>query len=66
MGLQRTIGALLAVLGLGVSIYSRTIRAEHFSVPPSKEEVAAQQKRRKTFAIGAIISLFGLLVLLVP
>lgn len=66
MGTQKTIGLLLAVVGLGVMIYSRLIRAPHSAIPPSPEEVAASRKRKKVFAIGAIISLFGMLLLFVP
>ncbi len=64
MNAQRAIGALLAILGIGVMIYSRLIRAEHASIPPSREEVAARAKRHKVFGAGAAVSLFGLLLLL--
>ena len=66
MGTQRTIGLLLAVIGVGVMIYSHLIRVAHSEIPPSREEVAASRKRKKVFAIGAIISIFGLLLLFVP
>ncbi len=66
MGVQKAIGAVLAVLGVGVMIYSRLIRVEHATIPPSKEEVAARAKRHKLFGAGAALSLFGLLLLLVP
>jgi hypothetical protein len=66
MGTQKTIGLLLAVAGVGVMIYSRLIRVAHSAIPPSPEEVAASRKRKKAFGIGAVVSLLGLLLLLMP
>ena len=53
MGTQRMIGVMFAVLGVGAMIYSRLIRAEHATIPPSKEEVEAPKKRHKIFGLGA-------------
>ncbi|HWB32992.1 MAG TPA: hypothetical protein VG714_07460 [Acidobacteriaceae bacterium] len=66
MGGKQTIGVVLAVLGVGVMVYSRLIRAGHATIPPSREEVAAKNKRMRMFGVGAALSLFGLLLLLVP
>jgi hypothetical protein len=64
--MRRALGVLLAVAGVGLMLYSQLIRAGHASVPPSKEEIEAQSKRRRIFGAGAALSLFGLLLLLMP
>ena len=65
MGALSAIGLVLAVLGVGVMIYSRLIRVEHATIPPSKEEIAARAKRHKLFGAGAALSLCGMILLAV-
>ncbi len=64
--MRRSIGLLLAGAGIGLMIYAKLLRAEQSTVPPSKEEVQARNRRRRLFGAGAALSLFGLLLLLVP
>jgi hypothetical protein len=64
--MRRALGVLLAVAGVGLMLYSQLIRAEHSTIPPSAEEAQTRNRRRKVFGAGASLSLFGLLLLLVP
>ena len=64
--IRRSIGLLLAVAGIGVMLYAQLIRVRHSTIPPSKEEVETRNRRRNVFGAGAALSLFGLLLVLVP